>query len=507
MKKYIKSILALVVAAGTTVSCSDQLDINVNPTQPVTTPSNLRLPAIISNTAYHLYSHARFSAYHSYYMTSRTGNSNAIIDNWNYNNITRQGAWRWHYFDVGSNIMGMIERAEQEGSNNYLGVGKILLAFSYLTATDSFGDMPFTEAYSGSYNPVYDSQEKVYEGIANLIEEGLAALDQMSSTAVKMDATSDAIYGGNLTQWKSFGLAVKSRLQLHTANFKGGNQEALATVNAALANYTDAIFKYPEESSNAWGKNLWGESAAQPEWQFADIKNMVSTSVPTDFLIDALTVDKVGNGYDPRLKILTSPGKNNKYFGAKLSEGLRDTDLPTGTTADDFPNLNLGYWTSDNSPYPFILKEELYFIKSELHFQMNQTAQAYEAMIEGIKLNMSRLGIQEGEILNYLSSNKVPSAAADLKLADVMMQKWIALYLQSESWVDMRRYNYSQNAYPNIYYPKNALAEWGGKWIQRFPYDPQTEYIYNPREIARLGAEARNWCFTPVWWAENSSLK
>lgn len=507
MIKNIKSLITVIIASVFMIGCSKKLDINVNPTQPQSTPSNLRLPAIITNTAYHLYSHARFSAYHSYYMTSRAGNSNAVIDNWNYNNITRQGAWRWHYFDVGSNAMGLIAEAEGEGSQNYVGVGKILLAFSYLTATDSFGDMPFSEAYTGTYNPIYDTQESVYEGISVLLDEGIAALGNVSDAAIGMDSSSDAIYAGNLEDWKAFALAIKARMQLHTANFLGTEVEALTTVNQALLSFKDAVFKYPEESATAWGKNMWGESAPQPEWQFADIKNIVSTSLPTDFFMKALTVDEQSGAYDPRLFKLTRPGKNDKYLGAKLSEGLLDVNLPTGTTFEDFANLNLGYWTSDTSPFPFILKEELYFIKSELHFHLQQKDEAFKAFIDGIRENMRRMEVPEGEISNFLSSGKVPTDANALKISDIMMQKWIALYWQSESWVDMRRYGYSDEAYPNIYYPKYSLPEWNGRWIQRFPYDPQTEYIYNPREIARLGAEARNWCFNPVWWAERSVLK
>lgn len=506
MNKYIKSICALVIA-GTLGACSDKLDINVNPVQPVTTPSNLRLPGVLGNMAYHLYSHARFSVYHSFYFTNRLGNSRAVEDNWNYNNITRMGAWRWHYYDVGSNAMGLIDRAAEEGSNNYLGVGKIMLAFSYLTATDSFGDMPFFEAYSGSYNPKYDTQEQVYEGVNKLLEEGIAALDQISDKAVVMNSTSDLIYGGDLQKWKSFALAVKARMLLHTANFTGNYQEVVSVVNNALASFDDAILHYPESTNDNWKKNLWGESATQPEWQFADVKNISVNSLPTDFLMEALTVDAGANKFDPRLFKLTSPGENNKYLGARESEGLSDLGLPTGTTYKDFASLVEGYWTSDNSPFPFIIKEELYFIKAEAEFYRQNLDLALAALNEGVKLNFKRLGIADGEALNYMSSVKMPQVAGDLKISDIMMQKWLALYLQSETWVDMRRYNYNVKAYPGIYYPKNALKEWGGRNIQRFPYDPQTEYVYNPQEIARLGATDRDWCFTPLWWAEKSVLK
>ena len=87
-----------------------------------------------------------------------------------------------------------------------------------------------------------------------------------------------------------------------------------------------------------------------------------------------------------------------------------------------------------------------------------------------------------------------------------MMQKYIALYLQPETWVDMRRYHYSQTAYPELQYPTNALDIYEGRWIQRMPYDPQTEYIYNPNEIERLGARSDLWVVTPFWWIENSTL-
>lgn len=504
MKNIIKSIPVLLLLAATT-SCK-KLDINVNPVNPVTAPTNLRLPAILGNMAYHNYSHARFSAYHSFYITHRLKDSK-IESLWNYNDVTRLGAWRWHYFDVGSNCKGMIETAQREGSFNYQGVGKVMLAYSYLTATDSFGDMPYTEAYSGSFNPIYDSQQKVYEGIAQLLEDGLADLAKASPSDKRMDATSDLIFKGDMSKWIAFAKAVKSRMYLHTANFDNGYARLITTVDEALATFSDAIFYYPKGATREWEMNLWGPKVASPEWNFADIKNALVESMHTDFLMNYLTVNANGLTYDPRLYKLTTPGANGKYLAAKASEGISTLDLPVGTTMADFANLFNGFWTANDSPLPFILKEELYFIKAEAAFKMEDKPAAHTAYKLGIETNLRRLGVSESDITAYMGSPKVVASAADLKISDIMMQKYVALYLQPETWVDMRRYGYSATAYPGIYYPKNALAEWQGKWIQRLPYDKQTEYIYNPREIARLGAGARSWVFTPVWWAEQSQLK
>ncbi|MCD0487454.1 SusD/RagB family nutrient-binding outer membrane lipoprotein [Pedobacter sp. MC2016-14] len=493
------------------VSCKKQLDINIDPVQPVTTTPSLRLPAILGNMAYHLYSHARYSSYHSFYITSRY-NTSKIEALWNYNDVTRLGAWRWHYFDVGSNCRGMIERSESDGANNYKGVGKIMLAFSYLTATDSFGDMPFKEAYSGSYNPKYDTQQEVYAGIVSLLNEGIEDLNRSGASDPTMNATADLIYQGNLNKWKSFAEAVRARLLLHTANFDGGYDAVLSTVNASLTGFSDAVLKYPESPTRDWEKNMWGPSIPNPQWNFADIVNILNTSVSTDLFMKYLTVGDPGLNYDPRLYKLTSPGVKGAYNGARLSEGLVVPNWPTvpGTVAptmDDFANLYNGYWTKDGSPFPYILKEELYFIKAEAAFYKNDNVTALAAYREGVKLNMQRLGITEGEIGSFLSSSKIKQDASLLTISDILVQKYVALYLQSETWVDMRRHGYSTEAYPGIYYPARVLTEWGGRWIQRLPYDNQTEYIYNPQEMARLGATSRSWVFTPVWWADRSTLK
>ena len=409
MKTIIRNfVLALTVIY---VSSCNKLDLNVNPVQPVTVPSKQRLAAIEANLAYSLYAQARYSAYHSYYFTTRTGNSNAQTDTWNYNSITRMGAWRWHYFDVGSNVNGMIIMAKEENSNNYIGVGKIILATSYLTATDVFGDMPFKQAYSGSFNPVYDPQEEVLAGIEKMLDEGIADLNNVSELAQTMDASTDIIYNGDLQKWKAFATAVKARLKLRTANFKNGHQELLTIVNDALLNFEDALFRYPEGSTAAWTHNLWGPTPPPPAgeaFQFADIRSDLVNSLPTDFLMKALTVEVPGTPvtytFDPRLFKLTTPGAKGKYFGAKMSEGLRDVNLPTGTTYQDFANLHNGFWSSDDSPYPIMLKEELLFIKAETQFYLNNKDEALGAYHQAIRLNMERLGIPEGQIISYLGS-------------------------------------------------------------------------------------------------------
>ena len=118
--------------------------------------------------------------------------------------------------------------------------------------------------------------------------------------------------------------------------------------------------------------------------------------------------------------------------------------------------------------------------------------------------------------------------AANYTLSDLMMQKYIAMYMQPEQWTDLRRYHYSNNrngviptgetktVYQTLRRPYNLYkAYWvngltdtqkENTWIQRLNYDPQTEDIYNKDEVVRVGAyKDYKWLQKPMIWVESRS--
>jgi hypothetical protein len=460
-----------------------------------TTP-NYMLPSVLGNMAYAHYSHGETTAYITQYVTTEFG-TNAVKDRWDYRSVLRINPWRRHYFDVAGNAQKMIQFAEEEGSHNYVAVGKIMLAFSYLTATDIFGDMPVLQAHTGIYNPTYDTQDIVYSEVNRWLDEALEALDQVTPQNRAMTNQEDHIFSGNMNRWRAFTHAIKARVRIHTANFQGGYQEVLNAVDQAKANWAEPVYAFPDQPANDWERNLWGPSRPNPQWDFADIRNNLAGSVHTTFFMNAINLS---GQHDPRLFKLTTPGKNNNYFAVPSSAGRGALSI------DDFAILYNGYWTKDNSPFIFITTEEVLFIEAEAALYLPNPTRAYDAYIDGIKANFQRLEIPTDEMNAYLASSAVAQSPEVLQISHIMMQKYLALYLQPETWVDMRRYKYSNNAYPGLQYPENALELYNGEWIQRIPYDPQTEYIYNPNEIERLGARNDNWVITPFWWSANSTL-
>ncbi len=114
---------------------------------------------------------------------------------------------------------------------------------------------------------------------------------------------------------------------------------------------------------------------------------------------------------------------------------------------------------------------------------------------------------------------------AEFSLSDLMIQKYIAMYMQPEQWTDLRRYHYSNERngygigdnneiiYPGLRRPYNLYApywidglsdvEKENTWVQRLNYDPETEEKYNRAELERLGAY-RNylWLREPMIWSK-----
>src|SRR3982751_5035482 len=76
--------------------------------------------------------------------------------------------------------------------------------------TDTYGDIPYTEASKGFtaqlIQPQYDKQEDIYKDILKELDEATGALD-----ASKPSSANDIVYGGDIAQWKKFGYSLLLR--------------------------------------------------------------------------------------------------------------------------------------------------------------------------------------------------------------------------------------------------------------------------------------------------------
>jgi hypothetical protein len=139
-----------------------------------------------------------------YYLTlsnfDRMGYTNTIGD-------VAQSTWRMHYYDIGQNNVKMIDWATEEKRWDYVGVGKAVSAWSWLTLTDYYGDVILKEAFNTNLLTFhYDTQEEVYTYVRQLCFESLEYLNKSGdntdpATLAKGDAY---FYKGDLNKWKKF---------------------------------------------------------------------------------------------------------------------------------------------------------------------------------------------------------------------------------------------------------------------------------------------------------------
>lgn len=186
------------------------------------------------------------------------------------------------------------------------------------------------------------------------------------------------------------------------------------------------------------------------------------------------------------------------------------------------------------SDFELMTYPELCFIKAEVLFRTNEKGLALQAYKEGIQAHMELLqeqcrkydipnnpacvAMSDADIKAYLSSAAVCQTASELTMADIMLQKYIAVGCSSEIYADMRRFNYSAGnvgdfgvVYPGMDHPAmftgQAVLTGTSKtdvkyWPRRWRLPATLELTYNETQ-ALLGnkhcLDVDIWCY-PVWW-------
>src|SRR5690606_23037525 len=147
---------------------------------------------------------------------------------------------------------------------------------------------------------------------------------------------------------------------------------------------------------------------------------------------------------DPRLPIIVPEAVNGGYHGVVTGRGL------DGLPSEDFSLGNGGFYTSPASPTYMITYSEVKFIEAEARFTKGDLPGAYAALKAGVQADLEKLAVPAAEITAYLAQLDVEVGSSGITLSDIMIQKYIANMLNPETWVDMRRMDYSSDIYPGL---------------------------------------------------------
>ena len=113
----------------------------------------------------------------------------------------------------------------------------------------------------------------------------------------------------------------------------------------------------------------------------------------------------------------------------------------------------------------------------------------------------------------YLANPTVVPAVGSLTRSHIMLQKYIAMYGYGvvETWVDMRRYHYTdldpvtgQQVYADFAPPTGTdlFTNNAGKWVYRARPRYNSEYLYNIAALSSVGGLALDYHTKEQWFSQ-----
>lgn len=457
--KYLIGFALMIFLFG---SCKKIEDFQTNPNLASTATPALLLTRICYSVFYYDNTSASFAARHLTYY--ERGNS-SVDYSW------RAGSF--DHYNVLRQVMQMDSLAIQTGQQQYLGLTKFFRALLFSQMTEVFGDIPYSTALgavSGNYKPEYDTQESVYKGILQELEDANTLLDDN-----KGKINGDIIYGGVASQWKKLVNAFRLRLLIHLSRKESNTNLNIKTQFQSIV--SDPT-KYPLFTSNDDNAQLVFNSTA-PDNYYPDFGYLsLSTAVSMEKGFVKILKDR----NDPRLFAFAEPVSGSPAGVFSSYEGV-DAGLTVGdqqTNSAGASRIKARYH-NDRINEPWILmgyaEQEFLIAEAISRNWIAGPGTAKEHYENGIRASMSFYNIRDAEIDTYISRPNVAFDPANA-LSLIAIQKHIALFMNSgwEAFMEQRR-----TGIPVLSVGPGTYND--GKVPKRWLY-PQSEYDYNPGNLS-----------------------
>ncbi len=367
---------------------------------------------------------------------------------------TVQNTWRYTYVNL-NNAQLVIEAAQAQGNTNLEAAAITFQAFLWQIATDTWRDIPFSDALkgdSGVLTPKYDKQEDIYPALLAKLK---AAGDLFAQEAEGKLGEGDLLYGGDVAKWRKFCNSLRLRVAIRIS--KANAQLAKTNIEEVLGDPA----KYPVFAGN--------EDNAFLEWTGASpyIEPWASDAQGRDdHAVSAPMVTTLQTLNDPRLPVYAIPATaDNVFRGVAIG--------PAGNVPiANFSRIGDRFRYTDAGFTPFMRYSEVEFIIAEAANNGWTTGTtAKDAYDLGVLASLAENGITGAAATTYLASAPVAWTGDVTRL---YTQKWISLFKNGhEAWAETRRTDV-----PNL--PAAAGSPYAGhnRAPFRYPY-PQNETTLN----------------------------
>lgn len=442
MKKH---LLAILLIAGTIVSCEDWLDVNTDPNNPVEVTPQLILPVGQNYTARWIQTDRRVNHLGNMMMYNFSESAGYSWYNDEFLYLASSSTFYDNIFDdayaLALKQYQKLEELDPEEFGAYVAIGKIMKAYTFQILVDFYGDIPYFEALLGNRNtnPKYDNAQAIYD---DLIVQLTAAIDLINAADENelsvLPGSDDAMFGGDLISWRQFANTVKIRILTRESDVK--DPSYIQNELAVIANEGSGLIE-EDVTVNPGYRNE--EDKQNPFWEdFGKDPSGSNTLTHLATSASNFIITYLQSTGDIRIdRMFEKPETGHKG----VPQGITATadEYGPAVVSNIGPGLLIG---ADQSAIIFTLAES-YFNQAELALKFGGDPEAL--YVEGVRASFETLGLTAAQADVYLAQNikNVSYASSPDKLEAIITQKWLATLgiTAEQAWFDHSRTGFPLN--------------------------------------------------------------
>ena len=478
----------LIAMLLTLSSCEDYFDINEDPNNPTAaqlnqllTNSQVAIAGSVGMSTGGLTSHLGVFM-HQITRRGEPDRYGTLGNGFMVNN-----AWQQFYDIALQDLRVLIEDGTEQGNMIYVGIAKLMKAYSYSVLVDVWGDVPFSEAnrFPEIQFPVFDDDAQIYQQLFSMIDEAVADLQNSDATNILTPGADDLIYGGSVSNWIRFANTLKLKLynQVRMVNEFPDAEQQIVNLIAE-----DNLISSASQDFEVWYGNSVSPDNRHPAF-IADYANLNKTYYISIWFYNILigqNQDILTGTVDPRLpyyfhnqlvpgeaaqnpsEFLDPNGFLSIHFGSShpnqaQNQNTSQTVLglyPAGGWFDDGSGSSVSATTGTGvAPERMLNHYTRLFIEAELALDGVIEADPAEKLTEAIQASFDKVNqvvtttgttqavptLTQDTIDWYINRILLDfeNAELDKKLEIILTQKWIASFGNSvDQYNDYRRRDY-----------------------------------------------------------------
>jgi hypothetical protein len=374
-------------------------------------------------------------------------------------------------------------------------LGTIVKAFTTSMATDLWGDIPYSEAFTAVHQqpilyPKFDNQKDIYyhllEELATITGK-IANFKLNDSRAHQALSRHDILLKGDLDRWERFGNSLRLRLAMR-----------LSEVDPDMAEFhVWQLLKHNILLVESNDQNIVLESES-PDGLATDRFNLATLASGSNTFAGKVMMDLMNESNDPRRDVFFQPSLRGGYTGIPSSPD-EQKDLRISVFNYAFLNEDV-FENNQYFPGIVITAAEVSFLKAEAYMRGWVSGDAQAAYENGLRqsiemyyyianLHMIKEFPSQDEIETFIEHEAV---AFDQTVKQIATQKWIHFFISQpyEAFAELRRTDY----------PELPDDTYNGTLLPR-----AVRLVYPPSEMALNylnfeSVKSNDFYESRVWW-------